>query len=339
MKTSLAKTAAVAAIALSAAHAVRAETTPVTVDNFTRAATDIEFRKYLEQSGGVNELFHVREPTPIDQQPTIRMNRDTLYSMAVVDISEGATLTVPDPGDRYVSIQVVNQDHYVNDVLSGGGTFELTMDRYDTPYVALLFRYLVDSEDDADIDAVGALQDGVVLEAAASRPFDEAHYDKEAFDALLNAAISVARFTGDSTATFGARDEVDSLRHFLGTAFGWGGLPEDEAFYLNVEPGVPPGEYRIDVPADVPVEAFWSVSLYNAAGFFEENDKDAYVVNSVTGTRNDDGSVTVHFGGCEDGRVNCLPVMEGWNYAVRLYKPGPEVIDGSWSFPGITAVN
>ena len=44
------------------------------------------------------------------------------------------------------------------------------------------------------------------------------------------------------------------------------------------------------MPADVPVDAFWSISLYNARGFFEPNDRDAYNVNSVTGTRNDDGS-------------------------------------------------
>ena len=76
--------------------------------------------------------------------------------------------------------------------------------------------------------------------------------------------------------------------------------------------------------AEIPVGAFWSVSLYNADGFFEPNNIDGYVVNSETGTRNDDGSMTVHLGGCDDGRVNCLPIMEGWNYVVRLYQPGPE---------------
>ena len=79
--------------------------------------------------------------------------------------------------------------------------------------------------------------------------------------------------------------------------------------------------------------AFWSVSLYNAEGFFETNAIDGYVVNSIMGERNDDGSMTVHLGGCDDGRVNCLPIMEGWNYIVRLYQPGPEILDGSWTFP------
>jgi hypothetical protein len=82
---------------------LEAREVPVNVDNFVRAATDIEFGKYLALSGGVNQLLHIREPTLIEQQPTIRMNRDTLYSMALIDISEGATLSLPEMGDRYVS--------------------------------------------------------------------------------------------------------------------------------------------------------------------------------------------------------------------------------------------
>ena len=89
----------------------------------------------------------------------------------------------------------------------------------------------------------------------------------------------------------------------------------------------------------MPVGAFWSVSLYNEEGFFEPNDFDGYVVNSVMGTRNDDGSMTIHLGGCDDGRENCLPIMEGWNYVVRLYQPGPEILDGSWTFPEVQPLN
>ena len=73
---------------------------PVTIDNFARAASDIELNKYVALAGGINKFYHFREPTPVDNQPTIRMNRDTLYSTAVVDISEGATLTLPDVGER-----------------------------------------------------------------------------------------------------------------------------------------------------------------------------------------------------------------------------------------------
>jgi hypothetical protein len=77
------------------------------------------------------------------------------------------------------------------------------------------------------------------------------------------------------------------------------------------------------------------IAVYNAAGYFEPNGQGAYSVNSITAARNGDGSVTVHFGGCGDGRPNCLPVMDGWNYLVRLYRPRAEILNGTWSFPTI----
>lgn len=310
---------------------------PVTVDNFVRAATDLELRKYVTLSGGVNTVFHLRELTPIDQQTTIRMNRDTLYSVAIIDIRDGASITLPDTGDRYISAHIINQDHYM-DVFSGGGTHTIDQETFLTPYVALIVRTLVDAEDLDDVAKVHAFQDQIVVDAGSAIPFITPNYDEDTFEDVLKAALGLASFVPDSSATFGMPDEVDPVRHLLGTAFGWGGLPEDEAFYLNIEPGLPVGEYRIEVPADVPVGAFWSVSLYNARGFFEPNALNAYSINSVTGTRNEDQSVTVHLGGCNDGRVNCLPIMDGWNYAVRLYQPGAEIINGDWTFPAAQAV-
>ena len=312
---------------------------PVTIDNFLRAATDVEFDKYISLAGGVNQFFHFRAPTPVENQPTIRMNRDTLYSTAVIDISEGATLTLPEVGDRYMTAMVVNQDHYINEVFFGGGTYTLDTKTFDTPYVMVFMRTLVDASDPDDVAAVNTIQDAMTIKAASSKPFIPPDYNEKNLNDMISAILGLTQFAPDATRTFGARSEVDPVRHFIGAAGGWGGLPETEAFYAGVEPGLPVGAYKIEVPADVPVGAFWSVSLYNATGFFEENTFNAYNINSITGARNDDDSMTVHLGDCDDGRVNCLPIMEGWNYTVRLYRPGVEVLDGSWSFPSAQPVN
>jgi hypothetical protein len=154
---------------------------------------------------------------------------------------------------------------------------------------------------------------------------------------VRKALIELGRTLPDSARAFGAKDAVDPVRHLIATAIGWGGLPETEAVYLNVDPGLPPGQYEIAVK-DVPVDAFWSISLYNAAGFFEPNDRGAYSVNNVTGIKDADGSITVHLGGCGDGRPNCLPVMDGWNYIVRMYRPRQEILDGTWTFPAAQPV-
>jgi hypothetical protein len=182
---------------------------------------------------------------------------------------------------------------------------------------------------------VNAIQDQMQAEAASSNPFILPDYDEDAYEALIERLSALLPFTDGIKGTFGTQESVIPIRHLIGTAVGWGGLPETEAMYPANVPNLPVGEYKIEVPAEVPVGAFWSVSLYNADGFFEKNDIDGYVVNSIMGERNDDGSMTVHFGGCDDGRVNCLPIMDGWNYVVRLYQPGPEILDGSWTFPAV----
>ena len=239
----------------------------VNVDNFARAETDRMFTA-LAADVGVNRFVHHREPASIDDQPVIRQNRDTLYSSAIVDISGGATLTIPDAGDRYLSVMVVNNDHYINDVLRTPGDHQLTVERYDTDYVLVAARILVDPNSSTDLDAVHALQDELVLDADSDRPFAMADYDTASFDATRQALLTLSRGMHAFTGAFGRKDAVDPVHHLIGTASGWGGLPEDEAFYLNVDPGFPEGEYQITVH-DVPVDGFWSISVYNAAGYFE----------------------------------------------------------------------
>jgi hypothetical protein len=53
--------------------------------------------------------------------------------------------------------------------------------------------------------------------------------------------------------------------------------------------------------------------------------------------RDRDGSITIRFGGSSD-HPNYLPTMEGWNYMVRLYRPPPEILNGTWIFPAVTPV-
>src|SRR4249920_730737 len=85
----------------------------VTADNFNRAETDLYFASAVEQAGGVGKFHHRRDVMPVDSQTVVRPNRDTLYSSAVFDLDAGpVTITLPDAGKRFMSLQLISQDEY-----------------------------------------------------------------------------------------------------------------------------------------------------------------------------------------------------------------------------------
>src|SRR5262245_35453190 len=85
----------------------------VSVDNFARAETDMYFARLSE--GHVGVLLHHREPANADNQKVVRDNPNVLGSVAVFDLDAGpVTLTMPDAGDRFVSLMITNEDHYTS---------------------------------------------------------------------------------------------------------------------------------------------------------------------------------------------------------------------------------
>jgi hypothetical protein len=98
-----------------------------------------------------------------------------------------------------------------------------------------------------------------------------------------------------------------------------------------------PTPYTLTV-TDVPVDGFWSVTLYDDEGYMPDNEYNAHSFNNVTAKKAEDGSITIHFGG-DPQADNFLPIIPGWNYLARMYQPGPEILDGSWSFPQAEAVD
>jgi len=90
---------------------------------------------------------------------------------------------------------------------------------------------------------------------------------------------------------------------------------------------------------EVPVDGFWSVTVYNKDGYFTPNPQNAYSLNNFTAQRGTDGKVTIQFGGCDGTTPNCLPIMPGWNYLVRLYRPHDKILNGEWTFPEAQAIS
>jgi hypothetical protein len=304
----------------------------VTVDNFVRAETDMTMKRYVAQ-GAFGKFIHIRAMTPIDKQDVIRMNRDTLYSAGVFDLRTPVTLVKPDPGKRFQSMLVINQDHSMLPVQHGAGSFTLTEGSVGTRYVMVVFRTFADPNDPADLKAANALQDRIQAKQTSAGTFHIPDWDEKSLHTVRGAVNVLAATKTDTSGFFGDKAKLNPIDHLLGTASGWGGNPKASAVYSGVAPekndGVTP--YVLTV-RNVPVDGFWSVTVYNAKGFMERNDRNAYSVNDVTAKRNPDGSIRIHFGG-DPTSTNYLPIMQGWNYTVRMYRPRKEIVDGSWKFP------
>jgi hypothetical protein len=310
----------------------------VTPDNFNRAETDRYFKKKVED-GFFGKIGHVREPAPIDKQLVVRMNRDTLYSFGVFDLNQPVTIVKPETGKRFQSMVVINEDHCVKLVAYDPGEYLLTREKIGTRYVQVAFRTLVDPGSPEDVKAANAIQDKIVARQTLPGRFEIPDWDEASQKKVRDGLLIIGSTVPDSKRMFGDVGDVDPVRHLIGTAAGFGGNPEREALYLNFTPEKNDGNtpYVLKVK-DVPVDGFWSVSLYNAKGFFEKNESNAYSFNNITAKKDDDGGVTIHFGG-DPKQSNYLPIMKGWNYTVRLYRPRQEILDGSWKFPEARLAN
>jgi hypothetical protein len=308
---------------------------PVTVDNYNRAQSDAYFGLTIK-AGAFGKFVHGRELAPIDRRLIIRPNRDTLYSLAVFDFDAGpVTVTLPDPGKRYMVMQVANEDQYTPAVYYGAGSHTLTKEGIGTRYGIVVVRALFDPTNPQDVQQVHALQDAVKVSQQNPGTFEVPNWDQATLKKVRAALLQLGETISDTRDMFGAREnQVDPVRHLIGTALLWGGLPENDALYLPVTPARNDGStvHKLSVK-EVPVNGFWSITVYNTEGYLQPNQYNAYSVNTITAKKGADGSAAIQFGGCDGETPNCLPIMKGWNYTVRLFLPRPEILDGTWKFP------
>jgi hypothetical protein len=324
------------ALSLLVVSAISAAAEPqkVTVQNFVRAESDGYAVK--NSSGQVGLLHHVRAPVGVDEQAVIRMNRDTLYSSGVFDLTTPVTITLPDAGDRFRSMLIIDQDHYVKGVEYAAGDFTLTQEAIGTRYVHILMRHFIDANDPDDLAKAHALQDAIKVSQENPGTLELPDWDSTSRDAIRGLLNQLSTHQDPSAIAFGDKDEVDPVAHLIGTAAGWGANPPKDAFYAF---GVPPDAsgktaYTMTLK-DVPVDGFWSVIVYNKDGFFEAPVEQTSF-NSVTARPEADGSFILRFGG-DETLPNHMRIMDGWSYVVRLYRPRPEILSGDWKTPDLVA--
>jgi hypothetical protein len=239
-----------------------------------------------------------------------------------------------------MSMQVIDEDHFTQAAIYGAGSYTFSREKAYTRYIWALVPTLVDPTNPKDIEEVHALQDAIKVSQNSPGRFEVPNSD-QASRKKVHDALVVLGTLSDTRRMFGTKDQVDPVRHLIATgALGVSGLPEKDAFYLAPPLGQNDGTtiHRLNVK-DVPVDGFWSLSVYNSERYFQANEYNAYSLNNITANKGADGSITIQFGGCDGKIVNCLPIMPGWNYAVRLYRPHAEILDGTWTFPQAEPIN
>jgi len=313
------------------------EAPTVNAYNYVRAETDTQMKGYVAAPyNAFGKFAHGRKAYDVDHQVTLSANRDTIYSMAVFDLSKSpVTITLPDPKGRYMSLMRLSQNHDIYPAIIAPAKVTITEEEIGTRYIFVALRTFADPADSKDMDAAHKLQDAVIVKQTDSGDASGIpEWNQEQKLAMREAYNTQGSTFGNTGKMFGVKCDRSYFDDAMGVAVGWGGLQAKDAYYLPIQVEKNDGKtpYTITVPKDVPVDAFWSVTVYDQGRYMVKNKQNRYAYNSVTTKKNKDGSVTIHFGG-DPKADNYMPIMDGWLYLVRFYRPRQEILDGTWTFP------
>ena len=284
----------------------------VTQENFPTAYSNMRMGAIVDRAGGVNKFIDMPRPSSNpEEQLVVRMNRDTYYSSAVLDVSDDVYITIPET-ERYVSIQIVDENHETQPMIYGPGRHKITAK---TDHAFVIVRAL---EDDA--------RKNLLIEAKSNKPFVMTEWDMESFKKLEQEGNAVFVQGYDQSKAFGSKETGQTTyMNYIGAAGGWGGAMVVDNIYQSSDYLDTEGCYEMTFkdPMD---KYFWSATVYNADGYMF-NDL-ANISSETDPVINEDGTITIRFG-C-DNMPNNIPIREGnttgkFNVIMRHYGPSDEV--------------
>jgi hypothetical protein len=314
--------------------------TILTDENYALAESQVIFKAYLSKiaaatnTDGMGVFMHNRKAVDPKDKTVVRINFDTQYSSAILDLTEEATLTMPETNGRYQSAWFITEEHYNPMAINKPGTYKINQENTGSKYVVIVIRTQVNMSDPNDLAIASKLQDQVVLSQK-----DRGAYivtNNWDMDDILEMRKKYQRIAKEKKITsgmmFGKKEDITLENHNCGTAYGFGGFTQDQAVYRTlVTKNTNPS---IMVLKDVPVNAFWSVTVYDKDGF---PNGDFYNVNSSFAKANSKGEYIIHFGG-DKKEDNYLDIFEGWNFTLRMYQPTEAYFNGSWKMPELIEV-
>ncbi|MEP4076329.1 DUF1214 domain-containing protein [Haloferula sp.] len=312
----------------------------MTAEEFIRAES-LHFMKGMAGREGINNFYHFTSLAKAEDKWVVSPNNDVIYSMAIVDASKGFTLTLPDTGDRFITGQIVTEEH-MSHHLVGGGVYKFTGEEFNGSHVAIGVRVGTDASADDVALIVDTLQPQMLVDSNSAG--EVSSYDEET---LLKVRSALMVEYNKLPNTFGQMtDDVKKVKDwekFTYCSAGAWGLAEDKyAMYLpyNLKGAKKDVCYTATYPQPK-VDQFWSITAYNNEKYLMSNDDN--IINTGNAILNDDGTFTVHFGPASykdrEGVKNfILTTEDNWGFLMRAYEPDVKAFE-AYDIPEIKPVD
>lgn len=314
----------------------------VTKQNFARAMTDMAMQKEVEQGGNL-AWHHHRKTMALSEQPAPLMNRDTVYSFAVLDGGGDVAITLPKNDGRYMSLHVMNHDHVTYKVYYGPGRYVIPASKTSDYFYANV-RMQINDKDPEDVKKVNQYQDELKIEylnGYQPKPFKVTKWNMQEFEKVRSQYVTLAQKQG-VTGTMGTVEHPVSLEaRNRGVSIATGLLPDKDAVYLTTKHVVKMGTtykatYTVPELVD-PKLGFYSVTVYGDDQYLK-TDKGSTISNSEIKLNPDGKTFDIYyvpeseFGKGNHANELIIPTAPFWT-CFRVYMPGPSVVKGQYKLP------
>ena len=304
-----------------------------TAMEYQMAIAEKFFDTQLQRSGGVNQWNHFPALAKAADRWVVSSNNDVMFSMAIVDVRDGFTITLPDVGERFIALHVNDQHHTCVDYTWTSGEHTYKGEDMETDYAFIAIRIGTDGTEADQKYIREEIQPKLAIESNSAVPF-ETRFDWDKMEELRKLMMVQYELLPDNNETvmYDIRAVTDWEKWTYSITAGYGKAPDDASMYPNFTPPGTKGNVCYEASFEkVPCDAFFSLTVYDFDKYMMSDEYNIVSSNRPGLKTRPDGGFDVIFGGmdckeiADDRGVNFLYTPEdGWTGLLRAYRPDVE---------------